>query len=364
MSVVNPIIWYLTKLEGLVAYSEIDLRTMERYFVFLVVQVFVFYSVAGTVAKTVFEILSQPKLIVSTLATTIPKNASFYVAYVLVELFWLSALELLRVYDLAFAMLRKVLTLNALDTKRMKRTTVCGIFPFSFPSPRNLSSINAQMLLVFFIATTYAPIQPLVLPTAMVFFAFSNLAYTTVFTSSSKQTFDCAGKCWSSAFWCLISALITSQLTLIGVLLIKTGFTQAIVMSVLCGLTLFAAYLLDSTYRPIAHDLPVFLASELDAKSVRTQPDSPSTGDDKTKSYPVKVVELQPSVWRYSTLTHGHDDDAHRRAPVPSQVVNVYTYCHPVLAEKDVEMPETFKPDNVFRDGSGYGTGVYPIEEA
>lgn len=351
---VNPIIWYLTKLEGLVAYSEIDLRTMERYFVFLVVQVFVFYSVAGTVAKTVVEILSQPKLIVSTLATTIPKNASFYIAYVLVELFWLSALELLRAYDFLFAALRKVLTLNAPETKRMKRTTVCGIFPFSFPSPRNLSSINAQMLLIFFIATTYAPIQPLVLPAAMVFFAFSNLAYTTVFTTSSKQTFDCAGKSWSSAFWCLVSALVTSQLTLIGVLLIKSGFTQAMAMSVLCGLTLFAAYLIDATYKPIAHDLPIFLASELDSKAIGGVASDLSTEEAKWNA--VKVVELQPSIWRYSTLTHGHDDDAHRRAPVPANVVNVYTYSHPVLAEKDVELPDTAKPDYVFAGGGDYGS--------
>mmetsp|Transcript_7730 Transcript_7730/g.9217 ORF Transcript_7730/g.9217 Transcript_7730/m.9217 type:complete len:208 (-) Transcript_7730:65-688(-) len=167
----------------------------------------------------------------------------------------------------------------------------------------------------------------------MLFFLLANIIYANVFTCSSTQTFDSGGRQWEGMYWCIVSGLITSQLTLTGVLLIKGGLEQAVLMQLLVAGTSFSAYSIDATYRRLVKHIPVFTANEIDnLVSVHAVNENGIKDVNRETDVP-RIVELEPSIWQYDTITPGHDDNAHRRAPAPKHIINVYTYKHPVLSE-------------------------------
>jgi len=94
----------------------------------------VFYSIAGSVFKSVVDIAQNPTHIITTLASTIPKNAAFFISFISVKTFWL-AFDLVRGYSLLFAGLRRVLY-GRTWTHREERYAYCGCcYDFRFPPP-------------------------------------------------------------------------------------------------------------------------------------------------------------------------------------------------------------------------------------
>jgi hypothetical protein len=193
--------------------------------------------ISGTVFKTFVEILEQPRSIVSTLASTIPKNSAFYIQFIVVKMFSSLCTELLRIPVLAISALRSLVWGPPL-TERERRTGYCGgcCWHASFPSPSNLTHKNAQNLLVFFIATTYSAIQPWILVAALAFFGLAYAVAVTDFTDASKQVYDSGGTFWPHAFWCMVASLMCGQLTLVGVITIKGGYGTFCVLGACCNL--------------------------------------------------------------------------------------------------------------------------------
>jgi len=319
VGVVNPLMGLMSRFEARFSESAADKRTMERYFSFLVIQVFLFYSIAGTVFKTFVEILEMPSKIVNTLGSTIPKNAAFYIQYIIVQLFWMLCIELLRGFDCVLGGLRRMFAGRPI-TLRERVSLFCGCFPTSYPSPLNLPSTMAQILLVYFIAIVYAVIQPLILPTSFVFFALANLVYTTTLTTSRKLMYDSGGSFWwNSAYRCIVMGLTISQLTLIGVILIKQGYTQALSLWVLLFLTLYGGYRIERHYGPLVSKLSVHLASKIDRER-------------QHKS----IVQVLPPLWQYGAIRPGYERLQRNDA------VLVFTYQHPVLEEPAEAKPFKF----------------------
>jgi len=314
VSIVYPLMNQLSRVEGRVSQSEADKRTLERYFAFLVIQVFLFYSVAGTVFKTFVEILQEPRKIVDTLGSTIPQNASFYIQFIVVKLFWMLSCELLRVVDIFLAVSRRLVAGPPL-TNRERISQFCGCFTIFYPSATSISSTLAQTLLVFFIALVYAVIQPLILPAAFVFFALGNVVYTTILTTSGKPTYKSGGQLWwPTAYWCIVIGLLTAQLTLVGVLYIKQGFRQTVPTWLLVIATSVAAFNIETRYGPRVSKLSARLASQID-HSRRG----------------LEVHRIQPSVWQYGAIRPGQ--------PIEEGTIAVFTYRHPLLNEQAQAQP-------------------------
>jgi len=343
LSVVNPLMGLMARFEGRVSESAADKRALERYFAFLVIQVFLFYSVAGTVFKTFVEILQQPSRIVDTLGNTIPKNASFYIQFVIVKFFWMLAFELLRGADIILALLRRIVAGKPL-TERERLSLFCGCFEMTYPTPLNISSTLAQLLLVYFIAIVYSVIQPLILPTTFVFFALGNVVYTTTITSASEQMYDSGGRFWwNTAYRCIVTGLVTSQLTLIGVLFIKQGFKQVIPMWLLVFATLFFGYKLEARFAPLVSNLSVNQAAFLDEVA------------------PAETVQIRPPLWQYGSRTFPHGIKSRVELNNLNSPTNanrnrlfVYNYQHPVLQEEEVIKANPYK--GATHEQENYGT--------
>ncbi|KAH9262689.1 hypothetical protein BASA82_000276 [Batrachochytrium salamandrivorans] len=187
------------RMEVRIAESNVDRAILERYFLFLVVQVFVFYSIAGSVFKSSVEIINHPASVFTTLASTIPKNASFFIGFITIKTFWLY-FDLVRGYNLVFAGLRRV-CYGATLTNREFRYQACRVcWDFGFPAPTGLPSANANVLLIFFIAVSYSCIQPLVTLAAFVYLASAYVVFVLLLTTSSRLLYDGGGSFWTHTF--------------------------------------------------------------------------------------------------------------------------------------------------------------------
>jgi len=327
VGVVNPLMSVLARFEGRVSETAADKRAMERYFVFLVVQVFLFYSIAGTVFKTLVEIFQQPSKIAQTLGASLPRNAAFYLQFIFVKLFWMLCFELLRVTDFILALLRRVVA-GFPKTERERISLFCGCFELSYPSPISIPSSLAQILLVYFISIVYAVVQPLIVLVAFAFFMLANICYTTIITSTSKQMYDSGGRFWwNSAYRCIVAGLITSQLTLIGVMFIKGAIGMALPIWLLVFATLFVGYKIENRYSTLVSTLPMQLAAELDEVA------------------PASSVEVRPAMWQYGSKTFPGPEgpevfhnvlrpSSTRYEPTGAPAKHVYCFDHPVLQEQ------------------------------
>ena len=329
IATVYPIIALSVRIEVRIAQSNLERAILERYFLFLVVQVFVFYSIAGSVFKSAVDIATNPSHVFSTLSATIPKNASFFIGFIAIKTFWLM-FDLVRGYNFIFGQLRRLFWGSTKTTREFRMQVYGCCWHFRFPSPVNLSSANANILLVFFIATSYAVVQPFLTLAGLIYFAAANVCFSTILTTSSRQLFDGGGIFWTHTYWCVIASIITAQLTLVGTLLTKQGFSQALFVFILSIVTMVMASHLNDKYRTPATEVTLEIASALDKfdsdATIRVEEILP----DRVLLYQVVSPDV-PATMHTSQYNERNDDE---------NVVRVYRYVHPALLDKDVQAPD------------------------
>lgn len=330
IATVYPIIALSVKLEVRISQSNVERAILERYFLFLVVQVFVFYSIAGSVFKSVVDIATNPSHIFSTLSATIPKNASFFIGFISIKTFWLS-FDLIRGNNFIFGLLRRILFGATKTKKEFNMQSCCCCWDFRFPSPMNLSGANANVLLVFFIATSYAVVQPLLTIVALIYFIAANLCFTTILTTSSKQMFDGGGIFWTHTYWCVVASIATAQMTLVGTLLTKQGFPQALFTFGLCVTTLVMSSHINDKYRAAATEVTLEIAAELDR--FESTPKVEEVPCDRMFLYDVVFSKDHTGI-----LNDDSDDEALEEEE--PDVIKVYRYVHPVLLDSEIVNPD------------------------
>ncbi|CAK9011627.1 CSC1-like protein ERD4 (Hyperosmolality-gated Ca2+ permeable channel 3.1) (AtOSCA3.1) (Protein EARLY-RESPONSIVE TO DEHYDRATION STRESS 4), partial [Durusdinium trenchii] len=286
VSVVNPIVCLLARVEARASEGAADHLATTWYFTFLVLQVFIFAGASNVVYSTMQEILHSPSLVLDKLARMIPQNASFYMQFLLSKFVTSLCFDLFRLSDLFVHWIRRLVFGRAL-THRDRRIAACGCNILSNPAPRNLSALNGQLLLLFFIVMSYAIIQPLIVPLGFVFFYMAYFVYAKLFMACNVQRFDSAGTLWPSTFYCFVSALLTAQLTLSGYLGLKKGYTQSTVLLLVFLASAFTCAQVDFHYRKLVLNIPLDVAAAVDRKIC--------VSDD--------AVEVPASVWQYGMLT-------------------------------------------------------------
>lgn len=60
---------------------------MITYYMFLLLNVFLIVSIAGSIFGVLAEIIDNPNSIANELATSIPKQSTFYINYVVIQAF-------------------------------------------------------------------------------------------------------------------------------------------------------------------------------------------------------------------------------------------------------------------------------------
>ena len=78
------VLMQMSKFQGAISNSEIQLATAEKYFLFQIVNGYAIYLVSGSVLSSISQIINSPTSVVSLLANAVPKGLLLIIIYFLI----------------------------------------------------------------------------------------------------------------------------------------------------------------------------------------------------------------------------------------------------------------------------------------
>jgi hypothetical protein len=205
-------------------------------------------------AAEISNMIENPESIIDLLANSLPAQSSYFMQILLATTFLIQSLEFLRVYQLGMAFLRHCVGPNL--TKSERRRTWAGINSLEEPPEFWHAETFAQIILYFMVFFVYAPIAPVT--TFFLYFCFILLesGYRYQFIHNYPRPFDTGGKLWLVFIQFMLACMIISQLTLIGLLILKKSFYAGPAMGPLMAVTILFVVFINRKHTLVTKHLP------------------------------------------------------------------------------------------------------------
>lgn len=262
LTVLQGLFWEIAELyEGVRTYSEIQLRTMHRFWAFTLCTMYV-TVLSGSLLDSLGNVLMQPRSVLLFVGQSMPQVSVYFLSVVISKALLTLPVSLLRP-GAVWTLLRRCLGWSGGSE---------GI-PVEEPRDGRYIAINygrtlPDVLLVFTICVTFAPLAPLIVLAGAMFFGLALPVYRFGALYAWRAPFQGQGHCFSFFFTQALSVLPASVLILCAALTLQGGYAQAFsLLPLLCGTIYFqkgALANLQSQSR-----LPLTLAQELDSKALQ-----------------------------------------------------------------------------------------------
>jgi hypothetical protein len=171
-----PLFMFIGEAEGILSFSEVQMRAFSRYFLFQVINVFLVPILTSSIFDTIANIIEKPESAFIVLGSSLPRLSSFFITFITIKTFLALGFELVRTMSLVQAMLRYFLIPNA--TLRTQRTVVAGMRAVDDPGWFPFHKILAQDMLVVVVSVVFAVVAPLVLLPCAIFCLYSRIMWT------------------------------------------------------------------------------------------------------------------------------------------------------------------------------------------
>ena len=257
-----PLFIAIGRTEGIVSFSEVQMRAFSRYFLFQVVNIFLVTTIAGSIFDTIAIIIDNPEAMFELLGNSLPRMSSFFITFVTMKTFLGLGVELVRTMSLVQSLLRFVLFPNA--TLRMKRNTVMGLRAIDDPGWFPFHKILAQDMLVVVISVVFAVVAPMVLLPCAMFCLFSRIMWTHHHLYVYESVFETGGQFWPKIFRRFVFGLIIAQMTITGQFFLKEARHEAYATIALIFMTYFFLRSTRARYDPSSSTLPLEVATVMD----------------------------------------------------------------------------------------------------
>ncbi|KAH9785962.1 CSC1-like protein [Citrus sinensis] len=203
------ILMTMSKIEGFTSLSSLEKRSAGKYYLFILVNVFLGSIVTGTALQQLNTFLNEPPTeIPKTFGVSIPMKATFFITYTMVDGWAGIAAEIIRLVPLVIFHLKNTFLVKT-DQDRDEAMDP-GYLRFATNEPR----IQFYILL----GLVYAPVTPILLPFIIVFFAFSYVVFRHQVINVYDQIYESGAAFWPDVHRRIIINLIISQLLLMGLL--------------------------------------------------------------------------------------------------------------------------------------------------
>jgi hypothetical protein len=257
-----PLFIAIGTLEGILSFSEVQMRAFSRYFLFQVVNVFLVTTIAGSIFDTIAIIVETPEMAFEMLGNSLPRMSSFFISYVTIKTFLGLGMELVRTMSLCQATVRYLLVPNA--TLRTARSIVAGMRAIDDPGWFPFHKILAQDMLVVVISVVFAVVAPLVLLPCALFCSFSRIMWTHHHLYVYESVFESGGMFWPKIFRRFIFGLIIAQMTITGQFILKEARHEAYATIALMFMTYLFLRSTRARYDPTSSTLPLEVATVMD----------------------------------------------------------------------------------------------------
>ena len=257
-----PLFIKISRLQGVLSFSEAQMKAFSRYFMWQVLNVFLVTSIAGSVFDTLAIIIATPESAFEMLGNSLPRMSSFFVTFVTIKTFTGLGVEIARIVSILQNAILFVLFPNS--TLRAKRSTRMAMRAIDDPGWFNQHKILAQDMLVVVISVVFAVVAPIVLIPCALFFFLSRLVWTHQFLYVYESAFETGGRFWPKIFRRFVFGLIVAQATITGQFILKDARHEAYATIALMFLTYFFLRSTRARYDPTSSCLPLEVATMMD----------------------------------------------------------------------------------------------------
>lgn len=220
----------MSKFEGFTSISSLERRAATRYYIFYLVNVFLGSVITGTALDQLKTFLKQsandyPK----TIGVAIPRSATFFITYIMVDGWAGIAGEILMLKPLIFYHLKNFFLVKT--EKDREEAMDPGSIGFNAREPR--------IQLYFLLGLVYSTVTPVLLPFIIVFFGFAYVVFRHQIINVYNQEYESGAAFWPDVHGRVISALVISQICLIGLLATKDAAQSTPFLVALPVLTIY-----------------------------------------------------------------------------------------------------------------------------
>eukprot|EP00559_Dactyliosolen_fragilissimus_P005578 CAMPEP_0184868220 /NCGR_PEP_ID=MMETSP0580-20130426/29605_1 /TAXON_ID=1118495 /ORGANISM="Dactyliosolen fragilissimus" /LENGTH=855 /DNA_ID=CAMNT_0027368977 /DNA_START=921 /DNA_END=3484 /DNA_ORIENTATION=+ len=260
--ILPPLFMQISKAEGLVAFSEAQMKAFSRYFMFQVLNIFLVTSIAGSIFDTIAIIVDNPEKSFEMLGNSLPRMSSFFVTFIILKTFLGLGVELARCMSIVQSSLRYLLFPNS--TLRQKRRVRIGMRAIDDPGWFPFHKVLAQDMLVVVIGVVFAVVAPIVLFPCALFCLFARIMWTHHHLYVYESVFESGGQFWPKIFRRFIFGLIIAQMTITGQFILKEARHEAYATIALMFLTYFFLRSTRARYDGPSSTLPLEVAAVMD----------------------------------------------------------------------------------------------------
>ncbi|RHZ82817.1 hypothetical protein Glove_103g218 [Diversispora epigaea] len=232
MIILSIVLRALSKFEGIITYSGVEISLQKKYYFFLIVNVLLVTTFANGIFEALPALIDSPTSIINTLATNLPLASTFFLTYVLLSISG-SAVELLQIGPLVMYILFKKLSNTPRKVWQNEKQMKMKDWGTTFP----------PHILIAVIGLVYSSIQPIILPIVTIHFLFFFLAYKYNFFYVYNQIFRNDGLLFPIGISQFYIGIYIYQLVMIGLMFLNEAFIPGVLMVVLLGLTIISIIL-------------------------------------------------------------------------------------------------------------------------
>lgn len=235
------ILMLMSKFEGFNSLSSLERRSASRYYLFNFVNVFLGSVIAGAAFEQLSSWLHQSaNEIPKTIGVAIPIKASFFITYIMVDGWAGIAAEILMLKPLIIYHLKNFFLVKT--EKDREEAMDPGSLGFNTGEPR--------IQLYFLLGLVYATVTPIILPFIIIFFGLAYVVFRHQIINVYKQEYESAAAFWPDVHGRIITALVFSQVVLLGLLSTKEAAQSTPFLIALPVLTIWFHLYCKGRYRP------------------------------------------------------------------------------------------------------------------
>ncbi|XP_077226614.1 hyperosmolality-gated Ca2+ permeable channel 1.2-like isoform X2 [Tasmannia lanceolata] len=235
------ILMLMSKFEGFISLSSLERRSAARYYLFLLVNVFLGSIITGTAFEQLNTFIHQSaNTIPKTIGVSIPMKATFFITYIMVDGWAGIAGEILRLKPLVFYHLKNFFLVK---TEKDREEAMD-------PGSIGFDSSEPQIQLYFLLGLVYAVVTPILLPFIVIFFGLAFVVFRHQIINVYNQEYESAAEFWPDVHGRIITAMIISQLLLLGLLSTKEAAESTPLLIALPILTISFHRFCKSRFEP------------------------------------------------------------------------------------------------------------------
>ncbi|KAJ6767410.1 putative MEMBRANE PROTEIN DUF221-RELATED [Salix purpurea] len=206
------ILMIMSKFEGFISLSSLERRSATRYYIFLIINVFLGSILTGAAFEQLNSFIKQSaNEIPKTIGVAVPMKATFFITYIMVDGWAGIAGEVLMLKPLVLYHLKNFFLVKT--EKDREEAMNPGSLGFHTGEPR--------IQLYFLLGLVYSTVTPVLLPFIVIFFAFAFVVFRHQIINVYNQHYESGAAFWPDVHGRVITALVISQLALMGLMSTK-----------------------------------------------------------------------------------------------------------------------------------------------